>query len=33
MESEEDKMLMACICRISLDAFWSRATLTVLRKS
>jgi hypothetical protein len=28
--SEQDKLLMACIRRISLDAFWSRASSTVL---
>jgi hypothetical protein len=28
--SNQDNLLMACIRRISLDAFWSRATSTVL---
>jgi hypothetical protein len=28
--SEQDKLLLACIRRISLDAFWSRASSTVL---
>jgi hypothetical protein len=30
LELEEDKLLLACIRRISLDAFWSRASSTVL---
>jgi hypothetical protein len=28
--SEQDRLLLACIWRISLDAFWSRATSIVL---
>jgi hypothetical protein len=28
--SEQDKLLLGCIRRISLDAFWSRASSTVL---
>jgi hypothetical protein len=28
--SEMDKLLLGCICRMTLDAFWSRSSSTVL---